>query len=146
METGAFWKRMVGEGIGDATPIDEAKIPASLFRCVTMDRAIGVNGITIANARIYLRLLPGTTALTEFNDLVDSIANITNANSDVQRGRRQVVSETVSIGAELAERGTKIGGGVNPYETGEALRLRTKALIIALAPAGAGALVGSMAV
>jgi hypothetical protein len=141
-----FWNRVTGYGIGDGTPVGQGKISPHILRAMLVDAAAASGGITAANAKIYMQIVGTGTAETEYSDLIASVANVTNANAVVQRSLRTTCAEVVACGGFISDLGTGIGGGTNPYETGEQLRLRVKALITALASTGAAALVGSMAV
>src|SRR5690349_4959193 len=126
MATNDFWKRVAGD-LGTDEGNSELRISVELLGGVLGDLSLGLGGITVAQARAMMRLDPGTDANSEFTDLINSAATITNANATTQRLLRGLLVEGIRYAAAIGERQDSFPS--NPYGTGEAVRLRTKALI-----------------
>lgn len=137
MAVNDFWNRVAGD-LGSAEGASEFRIGVELLGAVLGDVAIQIAGITVAQARAMMKLIPGSDADNELTDLLSSAATINNASPSQQRLLRGVLVDGIRYAAAISEQTT--GLPMNPYGTGESVRLRAKALIAGLGGTPQGSL------
>lgn len=134
MAVGDFWKRALGVELTAAQ--EPTRIGAHLLRGCFVDLAIGSGGITLATARTLMACPVGTDSGTEFGDLITSALTVTDANANVQRAKRLMIADAVFSAIAIGERGPRVPS--NPYNTGESVRLRAKAIVTGLGGTNSG--------
>lgn len=134
MAAGDFWRRVLGR---ELTPAQEStRIPAHLLRGCFVDLAIGSGGINLTTARTLMACPVGTDSGTEFGDLITSALTVTDPDPDEQRAKRLMIVDSIFAAIVIGERGAKIPS--NPYNTGESVRLRAKAIVTGLGGTNSG--------
>ena len=137
MAGGDFWKRAVGLELTEAQQLAQQFFGASLVRQALMERVI--NGTTNqALVRTMMRLTVGQTDNTEFEDLVTSVASITDANAMLRVIKQQHVADFLFDGVCIGGPGARVPS--NLFDAGEKLRQRVKARIALLGGTNSGSM------